>query len=168
MNAALPYTARQVRSLGQANMGALRLKWYALTCEPGMAIAIEPAAASRLLDAELQLGATLQADPAEHGLGFAILHQARDGIYLLLSRWYGGNMLKHAAFRLHKGDANTPAALESLAPSGIICCVWELEIMKKERDFWVQSMMQRRPQPATPGGPDDQAAYLSLCWEGWV
>jgi hypothetical protein len=109
----------------------------------------------------------LQADPDEHALGFAILHQAKDGEYLLLSRWYGGNMLKHAAFMI-KRSPDGQASLEPLAATGIICCVWELELMKRERDFWLQTMMQPAPDSSSKSCDHSRQLYLSLHWEGWV
>ena len=99
-------------------------------------------------------------DADEHKCGFAILHHARDGTYLLASRWFGGNMLKHEVFMV-QGPAGA-ARLESIAASRIVACVWELEVIKFERDAWVRTAM------AGLGKPESLDAYFAAQMSGWV
>lgn len=61
-------------------------------------------------------------DPREHCSGFTIMHYAQDSSYLLISRWYGGNMLKHEAFTLAKSSSGWYP--KPLLESRIIACVW--------------------------------------------
>lgn len=104
--------------------------------------------------------------PADHGLGFAILHLARDGDYLLLSQWVDANMLEHRVYKCVIDNCKL-TNVESLAETGIVACVWELEIMKFERDAWVRTMLNASPEAVRPG-TDDVQAYLQSTFTGWV
>lgn len=105
-------------------------------------------------------------DAADHGLGFAIVHLARDGDYLLLSQWLDANMLQHYVYKCVVDNCQF-ANIESLAETGIIACVWELEIMKFERDAWVRTMLSAAPDMfQKPAG--NAQAYLQSTYTGWV
>jgi hypothetical protein len=109
--------------------------------------------------------ASLRQEPIEqddHAVGFLMLHFAKDGDYLLMSQWYGVNMLKHWVYRA-QDDANGGPAFVALTQRDVIACVWELEVMKFERDAWVRTVMHR-------GALDEVStdAYLSATFSGWV
>ena len=100
------------------------------------------------------------ADPLDHGVGFVIVHYARDGDYLLVSRWYGGNMLKHELFRISQTPQGWQA--EPLRSTNIVACVWELQVITFERQSWVCTAMAK-------GGTEASFdSYLSMMLEGWV
>ena len=52
--------------------------------------------------------------------------------------------------------------LESLEPTRIVACVWELEVIKFERDAWVRTAM------AGLGRPESLEAYFAAQMCGWV
>ena len=54
------------------------------------------------------------------------------------------------------------ARLESIAASRIVACVWELEVIKFERDAWVRTAM------AGLGKPESLDAYFAAQMSGWV
>jgi hypothetical protein len=99
-------------------------------------------------------------DEREHRVGFAMVHYARDGSYLLISRWYGGNNLKHEAHTI-RHDAKG-MSLEPLIETRITACVWELEVMSFERDAWVRTAM------AEKGSAASLDSYLDTTFRGWV
>jgi hypothetical protein len=99
-------------------------------------------------------------DPLDHGLGFAMVHFARDGQYLLLSRWYGGNMLKHDLFEIKQKAGGWQSS--SLKSTGIVACVWELQVVTFERQAWVSTAM------AEGGTEPSFDRYLSTVLEGWI
>ena len=94
---ALQYFPRWVEAGKLIALNGYRLKSYAMYLSQG-------AAKEVLSDSDLQnlLKKCLppSTDPLDHGIGFVLVHYARDGNYLLVSRWYGGNMLKHELFVL--------------------------------------------------------------------
>jgi hypothetical protein len=99
-------------------------------------------------------------DPLDHGIGFVLVHYARDGNYLLASRWYGGNMLKHELFVLSHTAQGWHA--EPLVSTNIVACVWELQVITFERQAWVSTAMTR-------GGTEDSfESYFRMVLEGWV
>jgi hypothetical protein len=108
----------------------------------------------------LQKCLTAPADPLDHGVGFVIIHYARDGDYLLVSRWYGGNMLKHELFRVSYTKQGWRA--DPLRSTNIVACVWELQVITFERQAWVYTAMAKGGTEASFG------MYLKTTLEGWV
>ncbi|WP_208814153.1 hypothetical protein [Micromonospora echinofusca] len=100
--------------------------------------------------------------PGDHPVGFLILHYGMDGNYLLVSQWYDANMLKHWV-RGSTVDAGGDTTFTPLAQRDLIACVWELEVIRFERDAWVNTVLAQ--------GRLDQAsrdAYLATTFSGWV
>ena len=111
-------------------------------------------AVSILEDQPLQRG--------DHPVGFLILHYGKQANYLLVSQWYDADMLKHQVRGAAIG-AGVDATFEPLAQRNLIACVWELEVIRFERDAWVNTTLAR--------GRLDQAAldaYLGTSFSGWV
>ena len=79
-----------------------------------------------------------------YNIAFAILHEAADGDFILFHWWTGENMLASRVF--HAPDRNSP--FEDIKATRIIACIWELEIIKFERDLWVETMLNAARQPA--------------------
>jgi hypothetical protein len=158
MSAALApaaYEPRLVRSHGVWTEGEWRVKAY--TIAHGARAAADPAT----LDAVRRLafaGIAAHADGFEHhAAGFAIFHMGADGDYLLTFWWHGENML---AARIHIGSREKIAAMEDRTATGLMPCVWEMEVIGFERDAWVECVL-------TPGGGGVDA-YLSRALEGMV
>jgi hypothetical protein len=154
----LAYRPREVRAYPALALPGRTFKVYGIVAEPARAARMP--AAAMLADAIASLSTATDRD-GSHGLGFVILHLAQDGDYLLVSDWVDANMLRHHVYQCRVTDHGI-TALRSLASSGIIACVWELEIMKFERDAWVRTVLG-------PGVLDDAArtAYLGATCEGW-
>ncbi|OWW21020.1 hypothetical protein AYR66_17610 [Noviherbaspirillum denitrificans] len=91
-----------------------------------------------------------------YGAAFLILHEANDGSFFLLNWWTGENMLGSRVFYQAPGAES----FSDFAGSRIACCVWELEVMKHERDRWVREVLA--------GGKGDIAAYLQGGFDGEV
>ncbi len=97
-------------------------------------------------------------EPGDHDAGFAVLHQGRDGAYLLIARWNGGHNLGSRTYQV----LNTAGQAPRLQALTLLACVWELAVYAHERDAWVRTVM-------TPGcGLDGVAAYLASRTEGWL
>jgi hypothetical protein len=85
-----------------------------------------------------------------------------DGTYLLVSQWYDANMLKHWV-RGAKDDADGSTTLAPLAQSDLVACVWELEVIRFERDAWVNTVLAHGELDET-----SRDAYLATTFSGWV
>ena len=141
----LTYEPRAVDFHGVLAVGDHRLKTYTLRAAQHAAEKLPcEAKLRRLLEAGLL---DLAAEP-DHKVGFAILHWAGDGDYLLVNTWYDANMLRLGAFRIDDLGSEPPR-LASLASLRVIACVWELEIYKFERDAWVREVLEKRPESLT-------------------
>lgn len=84
------------------------------------------------------------------GVGFVILHQGRGMDYLVLAWWSRENELPMRIFVRERGPAEPwrPAVGEESI------CVWDIEVIKRERDLFVGTIL------AASGEPDIQG-YLS-------
>lgn len=154
---ALRYAPRVVKPRPAILVNGYRLKVYELYYEA-------PASGFRLGEEELRrvVGQCLPAakDPLEHRAGFVIAHFARDGSYLLVSRWYGGNMLKHDLFEITESGGGWQ--IKSLSSTGIVACIWELQVIAFERQAWVNKAM-------THGGREGSLRqYMDTLLEGSV
>lgn len=153
---AFRYVPRKVNPRPVIAVNGYRLKPYE--------IYFDEAVKGRIEDDELQgiISPCLPVsdDPLDHGIGFVMVHFARDGNYLLLSRWYGGNMLKHDLFELKQTAGGWQVI--SLESTGIVACVWELQVIACERQTWICTAMAK-------GGTEASfSAYLNTTLEGWV
>ncbi|WP_375411100.1 hypothetical protein [uncultured Bradyrhizobium sp.] len=123
-------------------------------------------AARRQADAcefPLLLGQALRpsVDTNFHGLGFAVLHAGRDGVYLLIGRWYAGHNLASDTYEIvTEGDPG--AETHKFARLSLHACIWEMAVYGFERDAWVATMMLSGQKL------NGAAAYLSCRTEGFV
>lgn len=155
----LAYSPRLVKALPPLDVSGRVLKAYGMFAEPERcAVLPEP-------EWLQQQAASVLSDPLQerdHPAGFLILHYGTDGNYLLVSQWYDANMLKHWV-RGSGVDAGEDAAFTPLAQHDLIACVWELEVIRFERDAWVNTVLAQ-------GRLDKVSvdAYLATTFSGWV
>lgn len=155
----LTYSPRLVKAFPPLEALGRVLKVYGLFAEPESRSALPAPEWLR------QQAAAALVDPpqgGDHPVGFLILHYGRDGNYLLVSQWYDANNLKHWV-RGSVAGTTADITFTPLAQHDLVACVWELEIIKFERDAWVNTVLAR--------GRLDQAAldaYLATTFSGWV
>lgn len=155
----LTYSPRLVKAFPALNVCGRALKTYGIFAEPERRSTLPPA---EWLAGHVAAVLREPPQPGDHPAGFLILHFARDGDYLLVSQWYDANMLKHWV-RGSETDAAGGVTFAPLAQRDLIACVWELEVIKFERDAWVRTVLAR--------GQLDQAgldAYVGATFSGWV
>ncbi|GAB7075589.1 hypothetical protein ACGILS_05660 [Streptomyces albidoflavus] len=155
----LTYVPRLVTALPPVEAGGRTLKAYAMFADPERNRELpEPGwlrrHAASVLDEPLQ--------EEDHPAGFLILHRGAQADYLLVSQWYDADMLRHRVRGAVTG-ADGETVFAPLAQRDLVACVWELEIIKFERDAWVNTVLAQ--------GTLDQAtldAYLGTTFSGWV
>ncbi|MEY9839834.1 hypothetical protein [Streptacidiphilus sp. EB103A] len=153
------YAPRLVKALPLVDVQGRTLKAYAMFAQPeGPHTPPEPEWLRQ------QAASVLTGPPQEgdHPAGLLILHHGADGTYLLVSQWYGGDMLKHWV-RGSVVDADGSTTFARLDQRDLVACVWELEIVRFERDAWVNTVL-------VPGRLDQDSldAYLATTFSGWV
>lgn len=155
----LTYSPRLVKALAPVEVGGRMLKVYGMFKDPAHRSTVpEPDWLRHHIASVLR--EPLQ--PRDHPVGFIILHYGSEGDYLLVSQWYDADMLKHWV-RAAVVDAEGRMTFAPLAQRDLVACVWELEVIKFERDAWVNTVLAR--------GRLDQAArdaYLATTFSGWV
>lgn len=155
----LTYSPRLVKALPPLDVCGRVLKVYGMFAEPERG-SILPESEWLQQQAASVLREPLQ--PGDHPVGFLILHYGMDGNYLLVSQWYDANMLKHWV-RGSAVGAEGRITFTPLAQRDLIACIWELEVIKFERDAWVNTVLAQ--------GQLDQAsldAYVATTFSGWV
>lgn len=76
--------------------------------------------------------------------GFVIVHRGRDAMWLIVHVWQSDILVQFA----FQATLLEPVDFVRLRSDGMCGCVWELEVIKHERDAWVRCSM----------GSDDRAA----------
>ena len=155
----IQYRPRRSLPIPILKMSGVNLKIYGVFSDPAKAIQFPGASHLSSCIGEL---CNVPTDECDHGVGFLILHLAEDGDYLLLSHWVDANMLRHQVFQCKVTEQGV-TSIRSLANDGIIACVWELEIMKFERDAWVRAVLIAGVINAAT-----QASYLESNFRGWI
>lgn len=151
------YGPRRVWSRPPVALGGARMKPYELRFA-GRLTGREPTPAD--WPALLALRPPRPDDALDHAVGFAIMHYAKDGDYLLVSRWHAGNTLKHEVWAVTESAEGWRRT--SLADTRMIACVWELEIIHFERNAWVRTVMAK---DGTAAAVDE---YLHTAFNGWI
>ncbi len=83
-----------------------------------------------------------------YNIGFAMIHEGKDGTYVIVSHWIEENMLDHIVLLI---DDTQPGGYKRLEPNTIVTCVWELEVMYREKKFWIDHVLTNK----------DLSAYLN-------
>jgi hypothetical protein len=144
-----PYRPRRFECLGVWRIGSFELKAYAITWRVESVASILPI---HIVEAARRYAALIESEANTEGghfdLGFVVLHEGRDRVYLLMDWWAHENVLCQA---LSKAEFDSPASFERVRRP-LVACVWEQLVIAHERDAWVRHMLQERP---------DRAAYLA-------
>ncbi|MGI9621665.1 MAG: hypothetical protein ACR2PK_02415 [Acidimicrobiales bacterium] len=90
-----------------------------------------------------------EAEPGDHGLGFAVIHQGGLANWLLLN-WWSDTILLHR--HLYKADHAEPTTFRTVE-GDLLACIWEMHVIEFERQAWIDTMVRN------PDGPDPDA-YL--------
>ena len=143
-----PYAAREIRFLEIWARPGWKIKCYAIThperCLPNDIVfgAVKELLLSRLPDPD---------DKDHHGVGFLIVHVAREAVFVLLDLWTGENMLRQHLFA---SELDAPTEFRDLNHSRLMACVWEMRVQSHERQAWIDTVLNN------PAGPD-LPAYLT-------
>ncbi|MBS9463387.1 hypothetical protein KIM67_13290 [Flagellimonas sp. 389] len=74
---------------------------------------------------------------------FLIVHEAREGVWILLNWWTGGEMIQTKIF--FSSYENPTAITTSPYGTNALLCVWELEIFAHERQAWINTILNGKP-----------------------
>ncbi len=147
------YKPRDIRFLEIAELGGWRIKLYGITQKGDRIHPNLMESAKRIVEKKLPRPAV---GGGRYGIAVLMVHQGREGGFVILDSWVGENMLEHHAYYLAKPDFQEYRELRRDEPA---FCVWEMEVIDFERRAWTKRVL------ANSQGPDLQA-YLSACYNG--
>jgi len=138
------YFPRSTQFQGVIDVAGWQLKQYLMTANPEPLPDETDRAARKIIVATLESAA-----PDELGVGFVVVHQGAEAVWLLIDMWRG-DIICQRGFRAELDDPGTFVPIEAGGPT---VCIWELEIFGFERDAFITHILR----PEVP----DIAAYLS-------
>ncbi|MCK8521783.1 hypothetical protein M0D21_09385 [Aquimarina sp. D1M17] len=84
---------------------------------------------------------------------FLIVHEAREGIWILLNWWTGGEMIETKVF--FSNFENPAVITNSPYNTNSLLCVWELEVFAHERISWIENVLKKAETPDFIGYSND-------------
>jgi len=93
---------------------------------------------------------------------FVIVHEAREGVWILLFWWTGGEMLNRSTWF---ASYNEPVRLLHQPESDRLVCVWELEIVLHERKAWIDHILCNAHNPDFEGYRQNHVAIEPIRME---
>lgn len=89
---------------------------------------------------------------SRYGVGFAIVHEGQDAVWLLIHWWGLESILHQRLLTAQLGETTFRRA-----PQDVVGCVWELPVIMFERDRWVDCILSP-PHPDVQGYLDGHLA----------
>lgn len=132
------FSVRPARFFGSDDRHGWRLKRYEITLD-GRDIASEIR-----VGAEAAIDRHLIAMAIEPTVGFVVLHAGEDAIWLLINLWHG-ELLHQVTL---SASLNTPGVFAPVGANGPSACVWELRVIAREREAYVQHVLLAPTDPA--------------------
>jgi len=78
-------------------------------------------------------------------VAFLIAHEAREGVWVLINWWAGGEMIETKVYFVKYSEPHL--IKESPYNSNSLLCVWELEVFAHERKSWINSILKNAHNP---------------------
>ena len=136
-----PYQPRLIQSLGILLCKNWRIKVYSITVNN------EPITKTQLQHVIGQLDTWLEYSSEQgyrhYDIATLIIHQGRDGYYILLSCWVEENMLQNFVY-LKEEQHND---FKLISDKGIAVCIWEMRIWWHERNAWIRHVLEKPHHP---------------------
>ena len=123
------YRQRPIRFLELHHHEPWRLKLYSISCKAErVSDAIVEIVKSKLPSWLLR---STDSALANDRIGTVIIHEAREGYFVLTNWWIDRVMLQNHTYQSTYDD---PAHFSDFSASGIIACAWELQVISFETD----------------------------------
>ncbi|WP_148255318.1 isochorismatase [Aidingimonas lacisalsi] len=145
------YATRPIRFLELAIIDGWRVKTYGISAQGDTpnATLVQTArelASKALPTPPVQLNGSAGSDDGNepfdsldrYGVAVMIVHEAREGCFVLLDWWTGENMLQHHVY--FSRDTTNPEFAD-VSQTGIGACVWELKVLSFEREAWIDCVL---------------------------
>lgn len=128
-------------------MGLQKCNDWTLKCY-GISIIKKPLGKEMLIGIKKYLPGWLKnaglTDLPVYKAGTLILHEGKEGCFAIICWWAGENMLQLFTYLARN---EKPGIFELISDKGIVCCVWEMEVLWFERNAWVEEVMKQKDNP---------------------
>ncbi|MCF6280473.1 MAG: hypothetical protein L3J14_09020 [Flavobacteriaceae bacterium] len=138
-----PYTNRKIEYLKNVSVNDCKIKIYTITNRGGFeskkilenSINKLPFWISDIQNSSLQT----------YNCAFLIVHEAREGVLILLCWWTRENMLET---KIYFADFDNPSEINlSIYNPKQLVCIWELQIYAHERKAWIEHVLSHPNSP---------------------
>ena len=136
------YQARKITYEGLEEVDGWQVKLYTISQRNSFQAVESLQAVQTQLDGLLALA--YQSALPLHQHAFVIVHEAREGIWVLLNWWTGGEMLETMTRFI---SPDTPTELLPSPHTGPLICIWELEVVWHERMAWISHVLSKAANP---------------------
>lgn len=134
------YFPRLIKPLGVREISGWRFKRYQIRHLARQPNETTDESALEVLKARLDSSS----DTFPHyNLGIHIVHYAKRGTFCLCAWWIDENVLRSWSYY-----AEDNMHFTNLADTGIMACVWELEVFEFERQAWLDSVLRTQKPDA--------------------
>jgi hypothetical protein len=143
MGTSTVYVPRRIEPGPLQRVGEWKIKTYTITCRNTFESKQSLKNAVLSLPAWLENARTLGYQT--HGVAFLIVHEGRDGIWTLINWWLGdGDLLQGEVFFSPFDNLSNYVPMRG---TGLMACVWEMEVINFEREMWVKHVLKRPDSP---------------------
>lgn len=136
------YLPRHFRCHDVWTIGGMRLKVYVITDGTGNDQTSLLLTSVRKYAQEF-LPVALAIENNDHGLGYIILHEGEMRNWMLVHWWAYEDIVLHHVASAAPGNSD----FRSQDQQRFYACVWEQVVIHHERDAWVRTMLNARPDP---------------------
>ncbi len=137
------YKDREIAYYGLLDVAGWQVKTYTISNKPQFtAHTIRDLVLSALPNWLEKPGAS-QLPTYDHA--FLIMHEAREGVWILLNWWTGGEMIARSTWF---AGYEEPFQLVQQPENDGLVCVWELEVLWHERKAWIKHVLQHPQNPS--------------------
>lgn len=137
------FKKRAVSYLNTVEFGDWRFKLYSMKYDESRSTPeienIVRAALPEWIEEKTQIN-----DFPNYKIGTVIIHEAMDGILVVVNWWIYENVIQG---HVYSSEYDNPSKFKDLSNKGLQFCVWEMNILWHERNSWVEHVLSRPDNP---------------------
>ncbi|MGH1366751.1 MAG: hypothetical protein ACRBF0_24545 [Calditrichia bacterium] len=145
------YRDRRISFLKLAPIGNWQVKVYGITMHEAFSLFDVVEKALEMLPKWLP--AKDNPELPVYDVAWLIAHEGREGVWLLLNWWVGGEMMETVVYF---ASYDTPDRITaSPYQKNALLCVWELQVISHERHAWIKHILKKAEKPDFTGYLED-------------
>ncbi len=137
-----PYKDRRIDFMGVQSISGWNIKIYTITLNASFQSSKTLNHVIGNLPDFIELTNKTQLQTHKHA--FIVIHEAREGVWILFSWWTGGEMLETT---IRFSSYEDPLSINPSPYSGSLVCTWELEVYIHERQAWIKHVLKKSISP---------------------